>query len=86
MKNGLIIDQYGVKRYYLNDHLHRINGPAIEDPNGDKWWCFNGKTHRLDGPAIELSDGAKWWFYHGKYVSCSSQKQFEQWIRLKAFR
>ena len=29
MKNGLHIDEDGTKRWYLNDKLHRTDGPAI---------------------------------------------------------
>ena len=42
MKNGLIIDEYGNKRYYKNKLLHRVDGPAIEYISGDKCWCLNG--------------------------------------------
>ena len=48
MKNKpeLKIDEYGNKRWYLNDELHRIDGPAIEFANGYKAWYFNGLYHR----------------------------------------
>jgi len=52
MKNGLHIDQFGAKFYYLNDKFHREeNLPAIEWENGDKWYFVNGKCHRENGPA-----------------------------------
>ena len=41
-KNGLIIDSYGTKRWYLNDKLHRIDGPAVEYEDGSKEWWING--------------------------------------------
>ena len=41
--------------------LHRVDGPAIEDANGDKEWYLNGQYHRIDGPAIEYADGDKFW-------------------------
>jgi hypothetical protein len=59
MKNGLIIDNSGTKRYYLNDSLHRENGPAIEYSDGTKFWFLHGKRHRKDGPAVEWTDGNK---------------------------
>lgn len=37
------IDKNGSKRYYLNDKLHRVNGPAAEWGNGDKSWWINSK-------------------------------------------
>jgi hypothetical protein len=80
MKNGLEINEWGTKRYYLNDKLHREEGPAIEYPCGDKEWFQNGLYHRLDGPAIEWYNGSGWWYFHGKRIECSSQKEFENKI------
>jgi hypothetical protein len=65
MKNGLIVDQYGDKRYYLNDLLHREDGPAVELALGYKHWYQHGKRHRSNGPTIESPDGTKWWHQHG---------------------
>ena len=42
MKNGLIIDENGYKYWYLNDKLHRTDGPAVENSIGDKRWYING--------------------------------------------
>jgi hypothetical protein len=86
MKNGLIIDQDGNKFYYLNDQLHRTNGPAIEYIGGSKAWYLNGKRHRTDGPAIEWFTGSKCWYYHDERIYCNSQKEFEQWLRFRAFQ
>ena len=52
----------GSKFWYLNGHLHREDGPAIEYSDGDKYWYLNGQCHREDGPAIEYSSGSKAWF------------------------
>jgi hypothetical protein len=41
MKNGLEIDQYGNKRYWKNNLLHREDGPAIEYFDGEKHWFLN---------------------------------------------
>ena len=62
MKNGLIIDPYGTKRWYLNDKYYREDGPSIEYSDGAKEWWVNGKWHREDGPAIEYSDGYNLWY------------------------
>ena len=52
----------GRKEWYFNGKLHREDGPAIEDANGDKFWYLNGELHREDGPAIEWANGDKsWW-------------------------
>jgi hypothetical protein len=65
MKNGLIVDKFGSKFYYLNDKYHREDGPAVEFSDGSKYWYINGKRHREDGPAIEYKDGDKKWFING---------------------
>ena len=100
-------DEYSV-RYYLDDNLHRLYGPAIEWSNGDKEWYQNGLCHRIDGPAIEWVNGHKawyqngvrhridghsveWagrykeWYYEGEKINCSSQKEFERYIKLTLF-
>ncbi len=47
------IDTYGDKRWYLNNQLHREDGPAIEWINGDKFWYLNNQLHREDDPAAK---------------------------------
>ena len=42
MKNGIVVDEYGTKFWYLNGKLHRVNGPAIEYNSGYKAWYLNG--------------------------------------------
>ena len=58
----VIVEDSGTKKWYLNDKLHREDGPAVEWVEGDKFWYLNGKRHREDGPAIEYSNGDKFWF------------------------
>ena len=64
--------EYTVKVYdnrtewYLNDKLHREDGPAVEWNDGDKEWFINGEIHREDGPAVECSNGDKIWHLNGK--------------------
>lgn len=57
----------GTKCWY-NKHgvLHREDGPALENANGDKRWFINGELHREDGPANEWIDGDTSWYKHGK--------------------
>jgi hypothetical protein len=64
----------GDKYWYLNDELHREDGPAIEDSDGDKSWYLNGKRHREDGPAIEHSNGDKSWYLNGKELTEQQHK------------
>lgn len=72
--------------YYVNNILHKEDGPAIENIyDGIKEWWFNGQRHRLDGPAYETIYEYKTWYYHGKLIKCSSQQEFEKLIKLQAF-
>jgi len=59
----------GSKLWYLNDELHREDGPAIEWPDGSKFWYLNGILHREDGPAIESASGDKDWYLNGERLS-----------------
>ena len=56
----------GDKFWYLNDKLHREDGPAFECANGYKSWYLNGNLHREDGPAVEYTDGSKSWYLNGE--------------------
>jgi hypothetical protein len=37
------VDDYKTVRWYLNDKLHREDGPAIEWSNGTREWYLHGK-------------------------------------------
>lgn len=65
------VDSEGVEWRYTGDNrsfdqdgkLHRLNGPAVEHPDGAKEWWLNGVRHRSDGPAVEWANGeVAWWF------------------------
>lgn len=60
------VDEYGTKRWYLGNKLHRVDGPAVEWRDGDKLWYFYGKLHRMDGPAVERMNMNKEWWVEGK--------------------
>jgi len=67
VKNGLVVDAAdGTKRWYLNDVLHRVDGPAIEWWNGDCVWYLHGNLHRDGAPALEIFDGTVEWYHHGQ--------------------
>ena len=86
MKNGLEIDANGTKYYYENGQLHRLGGlPALEYADGHKYYYENGQCHRLGGPAIDQASGYKEWWINGKHLDCNTQKEFEQYLKLKAF-
>lgn len=63
----LITDDHGGKQWWLNGQFHRIDGPAIELPDGTKEWCQHGQLHREDGPAIIHPDGYQAWCQHGQF-------------------
>ena len=67
MKDGCNIEPNGTKRWWQNDQLHRLDGPACEYANGDKYWYQYGKFHRLNGPAIEDANGYKAWCQNSQY-------------------
>ena len=56
----------GDRHWLVNGHLHREDGPAVEDANGGKQWFINDRRHREDGPAIEHASGSKLWYINGK--------------------
>lgn len=63
------LDGYGTLRWYPDEKLHRIDGPAIEDADGTRGWYVNGNPHMVDGPAIECADGTKEWWSNGWPIS-----------------
>jgi len=64
----------GIKIWYLNDKIHREDGPAFENHDGGKSWYIGGKLHREDGPAIEFAGGRKDWYLHGKKLTEEEHK------------
>jgi hypothetical protein len=77
-------DEFGTY-YYLNDDLHRLDGPAVNYEYGDKFYYVNNKLHRIIGPAAEYNNGYKEWYYEDKYIECNSQEEFERYLKLKLF-
>jgi len=63
----MIIDDFGIRRWYKKGKFHREDGPAIEFVSGTKEWYKEGKRHREDGPAYEGANGEKRWYKEGKY-------------------
>ena len=85
MKNGHEILQ-GIHYWYHNDVYHRDDGPAVLYPDGSESWYINGELHREDGPALTFADRKDpSWYLNGIRVPCSSQEEFERFLRLKAF-
>ena len=74
-------DSFGNKYYYLNNLLHREDGPAIEYTDGSEEWYKNGKLHREDGPAIKWVNGPKFWHLNGKRYGYNDNFTNESWIK-----
>jgi hypothetical protein len=71
--------------YKNEDNLsHRLDGPAREYSNGNKVWYKNGLRHREDGPAREYNSGNQYW-YNGEFIVVNTDKEFKQYIKMKAF-
>jgi len=69
------VSEDGTKKWYLNDKLHREDGPALEFTNGVKEWWQNGELYRENGPSIEWPDGFKEWFTNGERLT---EKEFNK--------
>jgi len=80
---GIVIHPNGFKEWWLDNKLHRLDGPAIEWANGHKEWYKNGELHRLDGPAFEAND-TKEWYVDGKEVTELECKLLHDIMKLKA--
>jgi len=72
------IHDNGTKYWYLNNKLHRTDGPAVEFADGTKEWYLNGKRHRTDGPAVELANGIKEWYLNDKHLTESQWRKAVQ--------
>ena len=83
MRNGLMIDEDGNKHYFLNDILHRVDGPAVECADGDKEWYLNGSRHRVEEPAVEWADGDKSWYLNGKNYT---EDQYNNYMMIENFK
>lgn len=64
-KNGLFINAQGDSEWYVNNKLHRLEGPAIIDSKGNQYWFKEGRLHREDGPAVEKIDGTQRYYMNG---------------------
>lgn len=38
-----VINIKGYRDWYQNGKLHRLDGPAMESPNGEGWWFYLGR-------------------------------------------
>lgn len=58
---------------------------AIEILSGGHCYLKNNRLHRIDGPAVEYPDKPNEWWYEGQQIHCSSQAEFERYLKLRAF-
>jgi len=65
----------GTKYWFLNDRLHREDGPAIELASGTTEWYLNDRLHREDGPAIEGSGGYKAYYLNDAPLTEQEHKE-----------
>lgn len=84
MKNGLLVDKIGTKRYYKDNKLHRMDGPAIEFKEYRAWYK-DGQRHRMDGPAMIWGCGYEQWWINGKQVSEEAVHQKQLQSRIDGF-
>ncbi len=61
------IDVDGIKRWFLNKHLHH-NGPAIVCSDVTKEWFQYGQLHRDGYSAIITPDGAECSYQHDELI------------------
>jgi hypothetical protein len=76
--------------YKIGSKYHRTDGPAFENKNGYKAWYIDGKKHREDGPATEPGNeeppfNKQEWWYQGEQIPVNNLKEFQSYIRNKAF-
>jgi hypothetical protein len=66
MKNSVIVYKNSTDAWYVNQRLHRTDGPAIIRADGSQVWCVNGRLHRTDGPAFIHTDGSQEWYLNDR--------------------
>jgi len=69
MLNGHSVHRDGTQCWYLDDQLHRTDGPAVIRANGTKEWWVNSRLHRLDGPAWIDVGGTQFWYVKGQDIT-----------------
>lgn len=79
MRNGIMITKSGSQYWYLNDQLHRTDGPALITKTDTKYWFQHGKNHRTDGAAIIYPNGHKVWYING-YNVANSELEFQNYL------
>ena len=86
IKYEVTVNDEGTEYWYLNDKLHREDGPAIKYTDGSESWYLNDKLHRVDGPAVTYADGYEAWWLNdklhredGSAIKCTNGSE-EWWL------
>ena len=51
---------------WVDEILHRVDGPAMIMGDGQEYWRQNSVLHRLDGPAVIYPDGTECFWINGR--------------------
>ena len=78
--DGHWIDINGDQVWIKDGQRHRIDGPAIIEPDGSKYWIYQGRMHRTDGPAVVYQDGGMEWRLNGVEFPI-----FEDWLEYNIY-
>jgi len=70
------VDEWGNKFWYVNNRLHRTDGPALVLADGTQVWYVNDQLHRTSGPAIIWANGTQEWFIDDKDIT----KEVAKWM------
>ena len=54
------------KWFNKSGQLHRLDGPAFSNADGDLSWWVDGQCHREGEPAKIFADGVRCWYQHGE--------------------
>jgi|ERR1700691_915888 len=72
-----ILDYGYCIEYYLNDKLHREDGPAVIYSDGTINYYLNGKLHREYGPAVIWNNGSFEYYINNNNIT----KKVNKWIK-----
>lgn len=64
-QDGCTVYKDGSRFWYLNNEIHREDGPARIGRDGTQFWYRCGNLHRDDGPAVIYSNGSEAWYSLG---------------------
>ena len=63
---NILDENRNIKKYYVDNKLHREDGPAVIYPGGREEYWINDRHHREDGPAVLTPSGHKEYWINGR--------------------